>query len=75
MAQGEPLFSLFLRVLNLVALLLPHAHAFVSQGPQGPKTLSNAGGLRWAKSVRKDPSTVEGEGTNGNANDGKSINA
>lgn len=31
------------------------------QGPQGPKTLCNACGLRWAKSVRTT-STSAGEG-------------
>ncbi|KIP12336.1 hypothetical protein PHLGIDRAFT_62123 [Phlebiopsis gigantea 11061_1 CR5-6] len=32
------------------------------KGPQGPKTLCNACGLRWAKSARRDPNVAEGEG-------------
>ncbi len=42
-----------------------HTHCF-RKGPLGPKTLCNAGGLRWAKKARKTGDEGDGDaGQNG----------
>jgi hypothetical protein len=50
--SGERLAASSLCVLSFANAAL--------QGPQGPKTLCNACGLRWAKTVRTNPSLAEG---------------
>jgi GATA zinc finger len=46
-----------------LALPTPHDGTYglaQQKGPQGPKTLCNACGLRWAKKAKKSPNAHEG---------------